>query len=156
MKVTLGTYNKCIPDVSSANVSVSDIIIHPDFSAENHANDIALLKLSTPVVFERRISPICLSIPSYNYLGQVATVVGWPKDKGATESSCRPKKLGLPVLGGDECLENTPHEFSAEKGCIGLVGTVSVICGVSPRLSFFGGCTTLWLVVGRCWSAGYV
>ncbi|RZC33799.1 trypsin-1 [Asbolus verrucosus] len=134
VKVTLGQFDRCSFDVSSMNVSVDKIIIHPDFSPENKANDLALLKLSNPVIFERRISPICLSVPGHNYLGQVATIVGWPPNEAAEEeeatTSCRPKKLGLPVLDNIECLETAqdPTFISTDKGCVGLVGTPSVVC----------------------------
>lgn len=60
----MGQFDKCFPDVSSMNTSVDKIIVHPDFSPGNRANDIALIKLSTPLNIERRVSPICLAVPS--------------------------------------------------------------------------------------------
>lgn len=64
MKVVLGLYDNCYADVTSETFSVSNLIIHPEFQYISHQNDIALLRLSTVVVFEKRIAPICLPTPS--------------------------------------------------------------------------------------------
>lgn len=64
IKITIGQFDKCFPDVTSLNASVEKIIVHPDFSPGNRANNIALVKMSTPLKIEKRVSPICLSVPS--------------------------------------------------------------------------------------------
>nr|XP_023018862.1 vitamin K-dependent protein C-like [Leptinotarsa decemlineata] len=122
------------------NLSINRIIIHPDFSPGNRAHDIALLELSNPVRFERRISPICLATPNTRYLGQVATVYSWTQaisknettDTSQTIKSCRPRKLGLPILGYEECLNaaSNSNYVSIDKGCIGVIGSFSPICEV--------------------------
>lgn len=71
IKVTMGQFDRCFPDVSSTNMSVERIIVHPDFSPGNRAHDLALLKFSTPVKIERRVSPICLATPSKFYFTQL-------------------------------------------------------------------------------------
>lgn len=73
-----------------------------------------------------------------NYRGQVATVVGWTEGQtlgGQTEATCRPRKLGLPVLGAPECHKSTaaPDSLSSDKGCIGIIGVTSHICKVTRR-----------------------
>ncbi|XP_044761683.1 serine protease 7-like [Coccinella septempunctata] len=133
IKITFGQFDKCFPDVSSNNVSVEKILIHPDFNPSNRAHDIALVKTTGTIIFERRISPICLGFPDTKYVGQVATVAGWDQSKnsdGSSSSSCRPKKVGLPVLGPSECLmSRNVQNVSADKGCLGVLGAPSVICG---------------------------
>lgn len=69
-------------------------------------------------------------------MGQVATVVGWAEAQtveGPVIASCRPRKSGLPVLGHDECLGTAadPQYYSADKGCVGVIGAPSVVCNVS-------------------------
>lgn len=64
MKVALGIYDNCYGDTTSSHYSVSNLIIHPEFQHATRLNDIALLRLSSVVVFEKRISPICLPTPS--------------------------------------------------------------------------------------------
>lgn len=73
--------------------------------------------------------------PGTKYLGQVATLVGWSEAKvseGELVSSCRPRKLGLPVLNQADCLSTTsnPTAVSTDKGCVGVVGVPSVVCKV--------------------------
>lgn len=77
-----------------------------------------------------------IPLTGFNYLGQVATVVGWAEAQtveGPVIASCRPRKSGLPVLGHDECLGTAadPQYYSADKGCVGVIGAPSVVCNVS-------------------------
>lgn len=64
MKVALGTYDNCYADTTTSQYSVSSMIIHPEFQHATRLNDIALLRLSSVVSFEKRIAPICLPTPS--------------------------------------------------------------------------------------------
>ncbi|MEQ2215911.1 hypothetical protein XENOCAPTIV_007667 [Xenoophorus captivus] len=45
---------------SSTSRSVDQIFLHPDFQPNNYNNDIALLRLSERVEFNRMVLPICL------------------------------------------------------------------------------------------------
>ncbi|CAG9822560.1 unnamed protein product [Phaedon cochleariae] len=159
MKIGVGQYDICFPDVNSINVSVATIIINPEFSPGNRAHDIALLKLSTPITFTRTVQPICLAAQNARYLGQVATVSGWAEYANTTTNattptagvndtanangtaagtgvtavrSCRPRKLGLPVLSYSECQQYAydVRYVSPDKGCVGVVGSASPICEV--------------------------
>lgn len=65
------------------------------------------------------------------YVGQVATMVGWNKVENGTESStCRPRKLGLPVLELSHCFGAAAENINADKGCVGVVGSQNPICKV--------------------------
>ncbi|XP_044727946.1 serine protease 55-like [Chrysoperla carnea] len=130
VKVTLGVHDRCVPDISSANVSVQNIIIHPDFTLAQRIHDIALLRLSNIIPFERRINPICLPTPGNSYLGQIGTVAGWaqgPTPQGQSLLTCRPRKSGLPIL-GEECSTSSTH--FTHQGCLGIVGALSVVCKI--------------------------
>lgn len=84
-------------------------------------------------------------------MGQVATAVGWSdKDSKVT---CRPRKIGLPVLDREECLGTapSPHVLTIDKGCIGVIGSPSMICKVCLKKyesSNSNANTNLFL--GRC------
>ncbi|KAF7284300.1 hypothetical protein GWI33_022286 [Rhynchophorus ferrugineus] len=125
LKITLGQYDRCYADSSSTNMSVDKILMHPDFSETTGTHDLALIKLNSPVHFERRVQPICLSTPNTRYLGQVATLFGWTGDK---QSACVPRKLGLPVLDQSVCISVTQNSQNQNKHCIGVVGAKSLIC----------------------------
>ena len=44
-------------------MSVEIVIMHPEFNIESRAHDLALIRLSRPTKFEKRIAPICLPNP---------------------------------------------------------------------------------------------
>lgn len=47
--------------------------------------------------------------------------------------TCKPRKLGLPILGYNECIKSgiDSMNFNDDYGCIGVVGTSSLVCEVS-------------------------
>ncbi|XP_018347579.1 PREDICTED: vitamin K-dependent protein C-like [Trachymyrmex septentrionalis] len=131
IKASLGEYDRCNLDISSVNISVESIILHPEFNLESSTHDLALIRLSRPTKIEKRISPICLPNPGSTYLGQVGTLVGWTKHKDqADNAACRPRKLGLPILGQNECIKSGINAMNLQDdyGCIGIVGTNSLVC----------------------------
>ncbi|KAL7289315.1 hypothetical protein TKK_0017246 [Trichogramma kaykai] len=140
IKVALGEYDRCHIDVSSVNMSVDAVILHPEFSYEARAHDLALIRLSRSTQFERRVQPVCLPEPGATYLGQVGTLTGWTEKSSSIRSengtdgvdsrSCRPRKLGLPILGRRECLKSgvKPSNYHEESGCVGVVGYNSILC----------------------------
>ncbi|KAF5295124.1 hypothetical protein FQA39_LY13275 [Lamprigera yunnana] len=134
VKVTLGQQDRCTPDVSSLNVSVEKVIIHKEFNPTNKAHDIALLKLSSSIIFEKRILPICLSSPDSTYVGQVATFVGWEhfREENKHMPNCRLRKVGLPVLDFSNCYQSlhVSNFLTTDKRCAGIIGTKNVICQV--------------------------
>jgi len=82
----------------------------------------------------RTIPNLLFRIPGSTYLGQVGTLVGWTKHKDQVDvQSCKPRKLGLPILGYNECIKSeiNPIYLNDDYGCIGVVGTNSLVCEVS-------------------------
>ncbi|XP_076222336.1 vitamin K-dependent protein C [Nomia melanderi] len=133
VKVSLGEFDRCSLDVSSAVISVESVLLYPEYNPGSRAHDLALIKLSQPIKFERRISPICLPNPGSTYLGQVGTLVGWTVSKTEDKNSnqtCRPRKLGLPILGYNECIKSgiNPVNFHKDSGCAGVLGGNSIVC----------------------------
>lgn len=63
IKVSLGEYDRCNLEISSVNISAESIILHPEFNPESYTHDLALIRLSRPTKFEKRISPVCLPNP---------------------------------------------------------------------------------------------
>ncbi|XP_072445241.1 transmembrane protease serine 11C-like isoform X2 [Chiloscyllium punctatum] len=66
-------------DVRSGTVqTIETIIIHPQYRQTSNDYDIAVLKLSSPLIFEANIQPICL--PSSDHVfnaGDSCTITGW-------------------------------------------------------------------------------
>ncbi|XP_014213711.1 vitamin K-dependent protein C-like [Copidosoma floridanum] len=132
VKVALGEYDRCHLDVSSVNMSADALISHPEFNYESRAHDLALVRLSRSTHLERRVLPACLPEPGSTYLGHVGTLMGWSETPSVAEAplTCRPRKLGLPVLGRRECLRSgaRPEYYHEESGCVGVIGMSSIVC----------------------------
>ncbi|XP_043470214.1 vitamin K-dependent protein C-like [Leptopilina heterotoma] len=133
VKVSLGEYDRCNLDISSINISVEHIYIHPQFNLESKAHDLALIRFSRSIKFEKRISPVCLPNAASTYTNQVGTVSGWTVSTTLEESNnrtCRPRKMGLPIMGNNECIKSGINftRFHDDSGCIGIVGGNSIIC----------------------------
>ncbi|CAL4074479.1 unnamed protein product, partial [Meganyctiphanes norvegica] len=112
LKVRLGEW-----DVGSTSefykhveFEVSGIIRHPEFYKGNLQNDIAVLRLSTPVDFDTNphVSPVCLPTSTSDYSNQICTVTGWGKDAFGTAGQFQRtlKEVELPVMEHQKC-QNT-------------------------------------------------
>jgi len=55
---------------------VTDIRIHPDYDHATHANDIAILRLNKPTVYNSFIRPICLPKTNMEVYKKNAVVAG--------------------------------------------------------------------------------
>uniref|UniRef100_A0A671YH88 Peptidase S1 domain-containing protein n=1 Tax=Sparus aurata TaxID=8175 RepID=A0A671YH88_SPAAU len=66
----LGRETQSGPNVNEVSRTLSQIIIHPDYNNTLFNNDIALMRLSSPVSFTNFIRPVCLQTgrPLYGIL----------------------------------------------------------------------------------------
>jgi secreted trypsin-like serine protease len=109
IRVYLGEYSLYadVEPLPRQAYSVNRIYMHPfyEFTPQADRFDVAILKLSRPVLYEAHISPICLPEKGRDLEeGTVAMVSGW----GATEadSAKRPKELqvaDVKVVSGKKC-----------------------------------------------------
>ena len=96
MIVYLGRQSQEGPNPNEVNRTVTQFIVHPSIVHQTlpYDNDIALLKLSSPVTFTPYIRPVCLAAADSTFhTGTVSWVTGW----GTTEPG------GEKVLGDRGC-----------------------------------------------------
>ncbi|KAK2705177.1 hypothetical protein QYM36_017281 [Artemia franciscana] len=104
--VELGAYYRN-PKISQNTflTNAEKIILHEDYNAHTIDNDIALLKLSSPVTYTASIRPICLPINNdiWAYKNIQGTVTGWGalSEKGGLANKLM--SLTLPILSTKEC-----------------------------------------------------
>lgn len=60
VKARVAVHDQCVGEITSSNVSVKAIAIHPAFSPKSRAHDLAMLELSSLLRFDKRLHPICL------------------------------------------------------------------------------------------------
>ncbi|KAF0312328.1 Phenoloxidase-activating factor 2 [Amphibalanus amphitrite] len=86
---------------------VSGIYIHPEFYGGNLYNDIALLKLASPVnvQYNLHIGPVCIPPQYADFTNQRCWVSGWGKDAFGQHGNFQNvlKKVAVPVIGNYEC-----------------------------------------------------
>lgn len=65
-------------ETKTTNVRVAQIIKHKGFSQQTLHNDVAILRLSTPVKFRKNVKPVCMKSSGASVRKDtLATVVGW-------------------------------------------------------------------------------
>ncbi|XP_076008147.1 transmembrane protease serine 3 [Genypterus blacodes] len=92
---------------------VEQVIVHSDHNNTKYNNDIALMKVSSPIVFSNCIKPICLaSNSSLFYNATLCWTTGWGKTT-ALNGEVRPDLLELrtPLVGDNECRCQYKDEF---------------------------------------------
>lgn len=61
--------------------NVRRVIVHRQYDPATFENDLALLELDSPVVYQEHIVPICMPKEGEDYVGRMATVTGWGRLK---------------------------------------------------------------------------
>ncbi|MEQ2166029.1 hypothetical protein GOODEAATRI_023335 [Goodea atripinnis] len=122
---------------SSTSRSVDQIFLHPDFQPNNYNNDIALLRLSERVEFNRMVLPICLppahsqDHPSFLLPHSLGLVAGWGISNASSTPSPSPltsdllQYVKLPVVPLDECrasytLRSVSYNITDNMFCAGF------------------------------------
>ncbi|KAK7172104.1 hypothetical protein R3I93_004413 [Phoxinus phoxinus] len=106
---------------------IAKVITHPDYNKKaKFNNDVALLKLSSPVQMTSRVSPICLPSSSASILpGALCVTTGW----GRTETEATPRFLQeatLPIVSQTQCRQEFgPNTITDAMICAGASGVSS-------------------------------
>ncbi|XP_073673777.1 chymotrypsin B-like [Garra rufa] len=100
--VVLGQYDR-LNDKNIQVMEIAKVITHPRYNTQLELNnDIALLKLSSPVQMTSQVSPICLPSSFTFRPGTRCVTTGW----GATESVSNPRFLQeatVPIVSQAQC-----------------------------------------------------
>ncbi|XP_070846864.1 chymotrypsin-like protease CTRL-1 [Chaetodon trifascialis] len=104
--VYLGRETQTGPNVHEVSRTVSQVIIHPDYNNTFLNNDIAVMKLSSPVNFTDYIRPICLASSSSQFHNStLCWSTGWGKlGKNDSLPGFYPlQEAQIPVIGKKQC-----------------------------------------------------
>ncbi|KAJ4949265.1 hypothetical protein JOQ06_020781 [Pogonophryne albipinna] len=101
--VVLGLESMSGPNLNKVSKTIDKIIVHPMYYFFID-NDMALLKLSSPVNFTDYIQPVCLaSANSTFYTGVSSWVVGFGANSSGGSNADTLQEVRVPVVGNNEC-----------------------------------------------------
>lgn len=124
MNVVAGEYNLEELDGSEQERRVISAYKHPDYNKDNVENDIALLKLESPLELSQQIWPACL--PAQNEelkAGRMATIVGWgavayykqPDGHPRVERDETLNQAKVPVVEFQECKKSYEDDLKSDQ-----------------------------------------
>ncbi|KAK2884826.1 hypothetical protein Q8A73_021300 [Channa argus] len=102
----LGRQNQQGSNPHERSTNVSEIVLHPKFDSRTYDNDIALVKLSSPVTFTDYIRPVCLAASGSVFnRGTASWVTGWGnvKEGEPLPSPQALQEVEVPVVGNKKC-----------------------------------------------------
>nr|XP_046214520.1 transmembrane protease serine 9-like [Oncorhynchus gorbuscha] len=114
--IILGRQNQEGSNPNEVSRTVAQIVLHPVYDSDTNDNDIALLRLTSPVNFTNYIRPVCLAASdSVYHNGTDSWVTGWGKiNEGKFLPSPQAlQEVEVPVLGNRQC------------NCLNRVGSVT-------------------------------
>ncbi|XP_076144183.1 serine protease [Alosa pseudoharengus] len=126
-RVIVGEHNKGAAGEDIQTMKVQKVFTHPQWNANTINNDIALIKLASPVSMNAHVSPVCLAETSDNFApGMTCVTSGW----GLLRSSAMftPNELqqaALPLLSSDQCKQHWGSNISDVMICAGASGVSS-------------------------------
>jgi len=82
---------------------LKQIKVHPKFNPQSFENDLALLKLISPVKYQANILPACVPRDDQHLEGQEAWVTGWGKMKREGPLASVLQELEVPILSNRVC-----------------------------------------------------
>uniref|UniRef100_A0A8B9IHW2 Coagulation factor X n=1 Tax=Anser cygnoides TaxID=8845 RepID=A0A8B9IHW2_ANSCY len=151
--VTVGKYCSCYRrELNEQKIGVEQSWTHPHYDSNNYNGDIALLYLSSDVVFNEYVLPICLPSPNLAALlseeGTVGMVSGW----GATHvrgSTLRfLMKVRLPIVNMDTCQQATDRIITDNMFCAGYATEAADACKGDSGGPFAVPYHNTWFLLG--------
>lgn len=120
-QVVVGEHQWSTDSETSATerINVVQTIRHSNYNYASLNNDIALIKLATPLSFGTKIAPVCLPPPNELYEDVMATVTGWGTRTQGGYLSDQLYEVDVPTMSNQECAASYPYSLSANMICAG-------------------------------------
>ncbi|KAI1884808.1 hypothetical protein AGOR_G00230320 [Albula goreensis] len=102
--VFVGRQSQTGPNPNEESRAVAQIVSHPSYDSDSSDNDVALLRLSSPVEFTDYILPVCLAADSSSFhTGTDSWVTGFglTEENGAIANVLQ--EVEVPVIGNRQC-----------------------------------------------------
>ncbi|KAK2492271.1 hypothetical protein MC885_019351 [Smutsia gigantea] len=131
---------------------VQTIIIHENYAAHKHDDDIAVVKLSTPVTFSDEVGRVCLPDASFEVLPQSKVfVTGWGALKANGPFPNTLQQVEVEVIRNDICNHINVYGGAVSRGmiCAGfLTGKLDACEGDSGGPLVIAHDGNIWYLIG--------
>ncbi|XP_049884832.1 venom protease-like [Pectinophora gossypiella] len=118
--VTLGEYDmNRSNDSRTYNFKVVEKIQHEQFDPSNYHNDVAILKLHRPAVFNTYVWPICLPPLGLDLTNQSAIIIGWGTQWYGGPHSPVLMEVSVPIWDHKTCVDSFTDSIFDETLCAG-------------------------------------
>jgi len=102
LRVVAGEHNQLHEEGSEQARDIIKIIVHEEYSSRNFNNDISLLKLASPFIFNDNVQPIAMPEKGQTFAG-TATVTGWGTLSSGGVTSAILQKVDVPLVSDEQC-----------------------------------------------------
>ncbi|XP_067896211.1 coagulation factor X-like isoform X2 [Heterodontus francisci] len=150
--VVVGEHNLEVDEGSEQTLNVSHIHIHSRYSQATFENDLALLRLETPIEFNNYTIPICLPETDFAEFflmnSEYGAVSGWKLKKGRVE---QPVLLGLPYvpyIKYTKCEGLQHFPIVHRMFCAGFEELVDPLCYLTRGGPFVTKYRSVWYLTG--------
>nr|XP_015194904.1 PREDICTED: transmembrane protease serine 9-like [Lepisosteus oculatus] len=106
--VYLGRLTQSSSNPDEVSRGVQQIIAHPEYNSLYRNNNIALLKLDSPVSFTKYIQPVCLADSNSSFInGTSCWVAGWGETLNEVPLSENRtlQEVQVPIIGNKQCVD---------------------------------------------------
>lgn len=122
--IIIGEHDWSITSETSVTqrLSIAQIIVHPSYSPITYDNDIALIKLSSPITFpsNNKIAPICFPTAGNLYANVQAIVTGWGTTSSGGTQPNQLYEVTIPTLSNTQCCLSYGLSITSNMICAGL------------------------------------
>uniref|UniRef100_G3MLI9 Peptidase S1 domain-containing protein n=1 Tax=Amblyomma maculatum TaxID=34609 RepID=G3MLI9_AMBMU len=83
---------------------VEQCIMHPEYKKRNLVNDIAVLELSFPILYDEFQKPICLPLDAEDMVGKYGIIAGWGRESYGGRDRETPKEAAVAFVSQPQCM----------------------------------------------------
>ncbi|XP_075793549.1 coagulation factor X-like [Pelodiscus sinensis] len=150
--VTVGDFDKHQREVKEQKLEVQQSWVHPHYDSDNYNGDIALLYLSSDVVFNEYVLPICLPSPNLATLltaeGTKGMVSGWGSTHARGPGTRFLMKVKLPIVSMETCRQSTAKLITDNMFCAGYADKAQDACKGDSGGPFAVSYRDTWYLLG--------
>ncbi|NXY76788.1 FA7 factor, partial [Glareola pratincola] len=150
--VTVGECRLQLSQFKEQKIGVERSWTHPHYDSNDYNGDIALLYLSSDVIFNEYVLPICLPSPGLAALlgeeGRVGTVSGWGATHPGGSTLRFLMKVRLPIVAMETCQRATDRLVTDNMFCAGYRAAAADACKGDSGGPFAMSYHNAWFLLG--------